>query len=82
MIRPEADFLGKWCPFARAHDVYSANRDADGTVPSGTTCIGSRCAAWRWVGWMAAGADIDNTFGSVTKFGDDDVRLGRCGLAR
>lgn len=57
MIITEEEARTKWCPHARGAAPFSF-RDSETAVTSnrvwnaepleGTTCIGSRCMAWRW----------------------------------
>jgi hypothetical protein len=52
---PEKDAHKRWCPFARASEdgAHSYNRvyRSGGTNESSLAkCIGSSCAAWRWIG--------------------------------
>lgn len=44
----------KWCPEARMHRYdASVNRDTNGGTMHMPTCLGSRCAVWRW--WEEGG---------------------------
>lgn len=54
MLMTEASARNRWCPMTRVKDRQSAgstsavfNRDSSATHPL-TTCVGSRCAMWRW----------------------------------
>ena len=39
----------KWCPEGRMRNYDSSiNRDTSGGIKGMPTCMGSRCAAWRW----------------------------------
>ena len=47
----EDEALEKWCPHSRRyHSGGGYNRsDNPWTIPEATTCMGSKCMAWRWV---------------------------------
>lgn len=97
MTCSEEEAKTKWCPFSRvmnAEGEGGANR-WDNTIkeafaPSGSTCVASRCMAWKWKNELA-GHDLDymiKQHGSEegpikhTQFCKEDPLEGYCGLAK
>ena len=49
MTEKEAETM--WCPHTRRYHSHGSFNRSDNAwnIPDATTCIGSKCMAWRWV---------------------------------
>lgn len=63
----EAEARTKWCPHVQIETMGNrwARSTADGEIAAATRCVGSKCAAWRW----------------IKPTPHDDIVSGYCGLA-
>lgn len=75
----EEEAKTKWCPFVRHTssngEDHAANRWGKSLSPEDCRCIGSQCAAWRWIYREHRGPN------SMFPSRDEKTDRGFCGLA-